>query len=124
MQLVQELFGLFGDAPAQDDEIGPQQAMVFIDNQIQFARPRVPAQSSFNFGASGGTLFGFAPGDLQMAEFGVGYQPAIDKQCAADTGAERQQQYGTRHGSCGAVLQFRQPRGICVVDGDDRPLQM
>ena len=124
MQFVHELFGLFGDAPAQDDEIGPQQAMVLIDHQIQFACPRVPAQSSFYLGASGGALFGFAPGDLQMAEFGVGYQPAVDKQCAADTGAERQQQYGTRHGACGAVLQFRQPRSIRIVDGHDRPLQM
>jgi hypothetical protein len=124
MQFIHELFRLFGDAPAQNDEIGPQQGMVFIENQIQFARPRVPAQFCFNLGASGGALFGLAPGDLQMPEFGVGYQPAIEKQCTTDTGAERQQQYRTRHRACGAVVQFRQPRCVCVVDGDDRPLQM
>jgi hypothetical protein len=122
MQFIHELLGLFGDAPAQNDEIGPQQTMVFVENQIQFAGPRVPAQSAFNLGAPGSALFGLLAGDLQMAEFSVGHQPAIDKQCAADTGAERQQQYGARHGARGPVVQFRQPRSIGVIDRDNRPL--
>jgi hypothetical protein len=124
MQFMHEFFGLFGDAPAQDDEIGPQQGVVFIQNQIQFARPRVPAQSAFNLGAPGRALFGFLAGDLQMAELSVRHQPPIDKQRAADTGAERQQQNSARHGACGAVVQFGQSRGVGVVDGDHRPLQM
>jgi hypothetical protein len=79
MQFIHELLGLFGDAPAQNDEIGPQQTMVFVENQIQFAGPRVPAQSAFNLGAPGSAFFRFASGDLQMAELGVWYQPAVDK---------------------------------------------
>jgi hypothetical protein len=124
MQFIHEFFGLFGDAPAQNDEIGPQQGMVFIDDQIQFGRPRVPAQSAFDLHAPGSALFGLTPGNLQMAEFGVRHQSAIDKQCAADPGAERQQQHGARHGARSAVLQFRQPGRVRIVDGDHGPLQM
>jgi hypothetical protein len=124
MQFIHEHFRLFGNAPAQDDEIGPQQGVVFIDHQIQFARPLIPAQSPFDLGASRGALFRFASAHLQMAEFGVRHQPAIDEQCAADSGAERQQQHGSRDCARGAILQFRQPRGVGIVDGDHRPLQM
>ena len=59
-----------------------------------------------------------------MPEFSVRHQPAIDKQGTADTGAERQQQDGARHGARGAVVQFRESSGICVVDGNHRPIQM
>ena len=87
VKFVQEFLGLFGDSAAQDDEVGPQQAVQFIEHQIQLGCPGVPAQISCRFGAPRGALLGFAPGHLKMAEFRIRHELAIDEQCAADAGS-------------------------------------
>lgn len=124
MQFVHEFLRFLGDASAQNDEIGPQQRMIFIDDYIQFARPGVPAQIPFDLCPPGGAFLGFASADLQMAELGVRNQAAIDKECAADTGTQREQQHRAGHTARGAVAQFREPRGVCIIDRDNRALKM
>ena len=124
MQFVHEFLRLLGDAAAQDNEIRPQQRMIFIDDRIQFIRPCSPAQIAVDFRAPGGALFSFASPDLQVAKFGVRHQPAIDKECAADTRAQGQQQNRARDIARRTVVQFCQTRRVRVIDGDYRPFQV
>ena len=124
MQFVHELLRLFGDAAAQDDEIGPEQRMIFIDDCIQFTRPCRPAQIAVDFRAPGGALFSLASPNLQVAKFSVRHQPAIDKECATDTRAQGQQQNRARDIARRTVVQFRQSRGVRVIDGDHRSFQV
>ena len=124
MQFIQEFFGLFRDTPAQDDQIRPEQCVVFIDDRIQFARPSFPAQAGLDFRPARRALLGFASCDLQMTEFGIGDQSPIDEKRAADAGPQRQQQYGARYIAGRAVMKLRKSRRIRVVDRRDGPMQL
>ena len=124
VQFGQEFLGLIGDAAAQHDEIRPQQGVHFIQYQIQLLGPRIPAQVLVHLGASGGAQFRLAPGDLEVAEFGVRHELAVDEQGAADAGAQSQQEHGARHVARGAIAQFGEARRIGIVDGDHGPPQV
>ena len=91
--------------------------MQFIQHQIQFARPAVPAQIAGHLGAPRSALFGFAARHLQMAELGVRHQVAIHEQRTADAGAERQNQNRAGNTARSTVAQLRETRGIRIVDG-------
>ena len=109
MQFVHEFLGLFGDAAAQHDEIGPQQRMQYslitkfnsLAQASQLKPPSTLARPEARFSAS-------RPATCRWPNSVFGTKPAIDEQRAADAGAQRQQQHGAGHIARSAVAQFRQ----------------
>jgi len=91
--------------------------MQFIQHQIQFARPTVPAQIPGHFGAPGSAFFRFAARHLQMAELGIRHQVPINEQRTADAGAQRQNQNRAGNTARSTVAQLSKTRGIRIVDG-------
>src|SRR5665213_2273573 len=84
---------LSAHAAADDEQIRPQQGLEMAEIFRQPSRPVLPGQVFAFPGRVGGLQFGVLAVDLQMPEFGVGYQRAVEEERAANSGAERKQRH-------------------------------
>src|SRR5215218_594419 len=82
------LLRLLADAPADDDEVRPQE--VFDLAQVLVEPPGVvfPIQVVALAGGVRGPVLGVLAADLDVPELGVGYEPAADEQGRPDAGAQ------------------------------------
>src|ERR1019366_5445350 len=60
---------------------------------------------------------------LEVPEFGIRDESTVDEQSAADAGSQGEQQNGSGHTACGAVLELGDAGRIGVVDGRHGALQ-
>ena len=123
LEVVAQIRMVGGDAAAQHDEIGPEQRVHAVQHVVELVHVAGPVELALHARAAGGARLGFHAVELEMAELGVGHQLAVDKQGAADAGAEAQHEHGAHDVARGAEVHFGEAGGVGVIDGDDLALE-
>src|SRR3954453_4310884 len=77
------------NAAAQEKEIGPEIELETAEILVELASPRLPAEAAPLARCTAEPHLGVLAVELEMTEFGVWHQHAVDEQCAADPGSQR-----------------------------------
>ncbi|MDX1376702.1 MAG: hypothetical protein R3357_14130 [Burkholderiales bacterium] len=120
-QARQELAGLAADPAADDDQVRPEVALQGLQVSVDAARPFLPRQVLAPAHARRSARLGFFAVELQVPEFRIRHQVAVDEQRRADSGAERDEDHQPRPPAAGPEGHPRVARGIGVVDDPPAP---
>ena len=115
---VQPLVGLLAHPATEHDEVGPQQPVDVPHVALEPRRPVRPAEVLPFARRVGCSPLGELTVQLQVPELGVGHQPSVDDQGAADARAEREDENGAVDPSRRSVPGFGEPGRVRVVDHD------
>ena len=118
-----EMLPVLGDAAADDEHVRPQQRVIGLEHRVDLGGPLDPVELAVGAHLGRGAMLGLLAAHLEVAEFGVRQQPAVDEQRRADAGAQRDD-----HDRAGAVAARAQRHlgeagGVGVVQERDRALQ-
>jgi hypothetical protein len=113
------LVRLPADPAADNDELRRKQRLDVLEVLVHVLRPLLPAHLVDVLGVLGGPPLRVLATDLQVTEFGVGDQDAVDEQGAADPGAERHHQDRAGLAASRAERHLRDARRVGVVQQPD-----